>query len=75
MQHWNISTEDLKDIRHPVLSMRGSDTLPVFFEGRRSTAAVDSKNRHGVDTVCEPRLAGQESRRRRNRSRLVLHQE
>src|SRR5215467_9732562 len=24
MQHWNISTEGLKDIRHPVLSMRGS---------------------------------------------------
>jgi pimeloyl-ACP methyl ester carboxylesterase len=33
MQHWNISTEGLKDIRRPVLSMRGSDTLPVFFEG------------------------------------------
>jgi len=33
MQHWNISTEGLKNIRHPVLSMRGSDTLPVFFEG------------------------------------------
>src|SRR5262249_36101085 len=33
MQHWNITTEGLKDIRHPVLSMRGSDTLPVFFEG------------------------------------------
>jgi pimeloyl-ACP methyl ester carboxylesterase len=33
MLHWNITTEDLKDIRHPVLSMRGSDTLPVFFEG------------------------------------------
>ena len=32
MQHWNITTEDLKDIRQPVLSMRGSDTLPVFFE-------------------------------------------
>jgi pimeloyl-ACP methyl ester carboxylesterase len=32
MQRWNITTEGLKDIRHPVLSMRGSDTLPVFFE-------------------------------------------
>jgi pimeloyl-ACP methyl ester carboxylesterase len=32
MQLWNITTEGLKDIRHPVLSMRGSDTLPVFFE-------------------------------------------
>src|SRR5262245_14756307 len=32
MQRWNITTEVLKDIRHPVLSMRGSDTLPVFFE-------------------------------------------
>jgi len=33
MQGWNITTEDLKDIRLPVLSMRGSDTLPVFSEG------------------------------------------
>jgi pimeloyl-ACP methyl ester carboxylesterase len=33
MQHWNITTEDLKNIRLPVLSMRGSDTLPIFFEG------------------------------------------
>jgi pimeloyl-ACP methyl ester carboxylesterase len=33
MQRWNISTEGLKDIKRPVLSMRGSDTLPVFFEG------------------------------------------
>jgi pimeloyl-ACP methyl ester carboxylesterase len=32
MQRWNITTENLKDIRHPVLSMRGSDTLSVFFE-------------------------------------------
>ena len=32
MQHWNVTTEDLKNIRQPVLSMRGSDTLPVFFE-------------------------------------------
>src|SRR5262245_46578013 len=32
MQRWNITTEGLRDIRHPVLSMRGSDTLPVFFE-------------------------------------------
>src|SRR5215472_3354192 len=33
MQHWNITTEGLKAVRHPVLSMCGSDTLPVFFEG------------------------------------------
>src|SRR5262249_18542838 len=32
MQHWNITTEGLKNIRQPVLSMRGSDTLPVFVE-------------------------------------------
>src|SRR5262249_15215707 len=32
MQCWKITTEGLKDIRHQVLSMRGSDTLPVFFE-------------------------------------------
>jgi pimeloyl-ACP methyl ester carboxylesterase len=32
MQCWNITTEDLKHTRHPVLSMRGSDTLPVFSE-------------------------------------------
>jgi len=33
MQHWDISIEGLKDIRHPVLSVTGSDTLPVFSEG------------------------------------------
>jgi pimeloyl-ACP methyl ester carboxylesterase len=33
MQDWNITTEGLEDIRHPVLSMRGSDTLPLFIEG------------------------------------------
>jgi len=33
MQDWNITTEGLKDIRHSVLSMRGSDSLPVFVEG------------------------------------------
>jgi pimeloyl-ACP methyl ester carboxylesterase len=33
MLRWDITTEGLKDIRHRVLSMRGSDTLPVFFEG------------------------------------------
>ncbi len=33
MLRWNITTEGLKGIRLPVLSMRGSDTLPVFFEG------------------------------------------
>ena len=32
MQRWNITTEDLKHTRHSVLSMRGSDTLPVFSE-------------------------------------------
>jgi pimeloyl-ACP methyl ester carboxylesterase len=32
MQRWNITTEVLKHTRHPVLSMRGSDTLPVFSE-------------------------------------------
>jgi pimeloyl-ACP methyl ester carboxylesterase len=32
MQGWNITTEGLKDVRHPVLSMRASDTLPVFSE-------------------------------------------
>jgi pimeloyl-ACP methyl ester carboxylesterase len=33
MQGWNITTEGLKDVRNPVLSMRGSETLPVFIEG------------------------------------------
>jgi pimeloyl-ACP methyl ester carboxylesterase len=33
MRGWNITIESLKDIRCPVLSMRGSDTLPVFSEG------------------------------------------
>jgi pimeloyl-ACP methyl ester carboxylesterase len=33
MQKWNVTTEDLEDIRLPVLSMRGGNTLPVFFEG------------------------------------------
>jgi pimeloyl-ACP methyl ester carboxylesterase len=33
MQGWNITTEGLEKIRRPVLSMRGSDTLPVFAEG------------------------------------------
>ena len=33
MLRWNITTEGLKGIRVSVLSMRGSDTLPVFFEG------------------------------------------
>ncbi|MBB5402556.1 alpha/beta fold hydrolase [Paraburkholderia youngii] len=33
MLRWDITTEGLKDIRHSVLSMRGSDTLPVFLEG------------------------------------------
>src|SRR5262249_61987607 len=30
--------------------------------------------RHGRDSACQPRLAGPESRRRRHRSRRVLHQ-
>src|SRR5262249_23300226 len=38
-----------------------------------STAAVHPRHRHGVDIACEPRLAGQESGRRRRRSRRVLH--
>src|SRR5262249_50044522 len=33
MQHWRITTEGLKGIGPPVRSMRGSDQLPVFFEG------------------------------------------
>jgi pimeloyl-ACP methyl ester carboxylesterase len=33
MVHWNITTEGLERIRHPVLSMHGSDTSPVFLEG------------------------------------------
>src|SRR5215831_13307474 len=30
--HTRCPQVGLKDIRHPVLTMRGSDTLPVFFE-------------------------------------------
>jgi pimeloyl-ACP methyl ester carboxylesterase len=33
MQTWNITTEILKGIRSPVLSMLASDALPVFSEG------------------------------------------
>jgi pimeloyl-ACP methyl ester carboxylesterase len=33
MQSWDITTEGLKDIRQPVVSLRGSDTSQVFFEG------------------------------------------
>src|SRR5262249_2100317 len=55
MQRWNITTEDLKDIRHPVLSMRGSDTLPVFFEVADLLQQWIPEIDHGVDTVCEPR--------------------
>ena len=53
MQHWNITTEGLKDMRHPVLSMRGSDTLPVFFE-------VADLLQHWIpeiDTVSIPRAS------------------
>jgi pimeloyl-ACP methyl ester carboxylesterase len=53
MQHWNITTEDLKDIRHPVLSMRGSDTLPVFFE----VADLLRQWIPEVDTVSIPRAS------------------
>ena len=51
MQHWNITTKGLKDIRHPVLSMRGSDTLPVFFEGADLLQQWIPK----IDTVSIPR--------------------
>jgi len=53
MQHWNITTEGLKDMRHPVLSVRGSDTLPVFF-------AVADLLQHWIpeiDTVSIPRAS------------------
>src|ERR1700756_75233 len=33
MQRWNITTEGLKDVRQPVVSLRGSDTSQVFIEG------------------------------------------
>jgi pimeloyl-ACP methyl ester carboxylesterase len=53
MQHWNITTDDLKDIRHAVLSMRGSDSLPVFFEG----ADLLQQWIPGLDTVSIPRAS------------------
>jgi len=53
MQHWNITTEGLKNIRHPVLSMRGSDTLPVFFEG----ADLLQQWIPEVDTMLIPRAS------------------
>jgi pimeloyl-ACP methyl ester carboxylesterase len=53
MQHWNITTEGLKDIRNPVLSMRGSDTLPVFFEG----ADLLQQWIPEIDTVSIPRAS------------------
>jgi pimeloyl-ACP methyl ester carboxylesterase len=53
MQHWNITAEDLKDIRQPVLSMRGSDTLPVFFE----VADLLRQWIPEIDTVSIPRAS------------------
>src|SRR5262245_42317704 len=53
MQRWNITTESLKDIRHAVLSMRGSDTLPVFFEG----ADLLQQWIPEIDTVSIPRAS------------------
>jgi pimeloyl-ACP methyl ester carboxylesterase len=53
MQHWNITTEGLKNIRHPVLSMRGSDTLPAFFEG----ADLLRQWIPEIDTVSIPRAS------------------
>ena len=50
MQGWNVTTEGLKDIRNPVLSMCGSDTLPVFFEG----ADLLQQWIPGIDTVSIP---------------------
>jgi pimeloyl-ACP methyl ester carboxylesterase len=53
MQHWNITIEGLKDIRCPVLSMRGSDTLPVFFEGADLLQQWIPK----IETVSIPRAS------------------
>jgi AraC-like DNA-binding protein len=53
MQHWNITTEGLKNIRHPVLSMRGSETLPVFLEG----ADLLRQWIPEIDTVLIPRAS------------------
>jgi pimeloyl-ACP methyl ester carboxylesterase len=53
MQHWNITTEDLKGIRRPVLSMYGSDTLPVFFEGANLLQQWIPE----IDTVSIPRAS------------------
>jgi len=53
MQHWNITIEGLKDIRCPVLSMRGSDTLPVFFE----VADLLQQWIPEIDTVSIPRAS------------------
>src|SRR5262249_19042228 len=50
MQGWNITTECLNDIRNPVLSMCGSDTLPVFVEG----AALLQQWIPEIDTVSIP---------------------
>ena len=53
MQHWNTTIEGLKDIRCPVLSMRGSETLPVFSEG----AALLQQWIPEIDTVLIPRAS------------------
>ena len=53
MQHWNVTTEDLRNIRQPVLSMRGSDTLPVFFE----VADLLQQRIPEIDTVSIPRAS------------------
>ena len=43
----------LYGIRHPVLSMRGSDTLPIFFEGANLLQQWIPK----IDTVSIPRAS------------------
>jgi pimeloyl-ACP methyl ester carboxylesterase len=50
MQRWDVTTENLKDLRLPVLSMRASDTLPVFIEG----ADLLQQSIPGIDTVSIP---------------------
>jgi pimeloyl-ACP methyl ester carboxylesterase len=50
MQSWSVTVEDLKGIRLPVLSMRGSDTLPVFVEG----GDLLQQSVPGIETVWIP---------------------
>src|SRR5262249_34073140 len=50
MQRCNITTKALKYIRHPVLSMRGSNPLRLFFEG----ADLLQKWIPKIDTVLIP---------------------